>query len=76
MGDGDYFRLLVSQLHVLLAMTLAREKFGRGYLELTDAERDEVEGWVTGMTKHYFLHYTEQAVEKMAAPYRFPEKLQ
>ena len=50
-------QVLATQLHALLVLTVARDRFGKAYFDLQDTERDEVEGTVGGMLRHYWQYY-------------------
>lgn len=55
--ENKLLQMLTTQLHVMLVWTISRERFGRGYHELEDHEKEQVEGIVIGMIRHYWKHY-------------------
>ena len=59
-NDTNLLQMLCTQLHVLLAVTMAREKFGKSYHELQPVEKDEIEGLVGGMIRHYWTYYAPE----------------
>lgn len=69
MSDNDYLRVISGQLHALLAFQFAREKFGKGYLELTAAQVKEVEDLVASAIEHYAEYYSSEHIMKVLGPY-------
>jgi hypothetical protein len=65
-NNTNLLQMLCTQLHVLLAVTVARDKFAKSYHDLVPLERDETEGIVGGMIRHYWRHYAPEDLLGMA----------
>lgn len=67
-NESNSLQMLTTQMHVLLVLTVSREKFQKHYLDLEPAQREEVEGLVGGMIRHYWKHYDPSNLLGMVAP--------
>jgi hypothetical protein len=65
-NDTNLLQMLATQIHTLLVLTVAREKHSKNYLDLEPQQRDEVEGIVAGMIRHYWNYYAPENLLGMA----------
>jgi len=55
--ETKMLQMLATQMHVLLAITAARDMHAKSYHELGQVEKDQIEGIVGGMIRHYWNFY-------------------
>lgn len=60
----DYLRVIAAATHAALVLQTAWDKFGKAYLELTPAEKKEVEDIAQSMIEWYVHHYTPEHIAK------------
>ncbi len=65
-NDTNLLQMLTTQMHTLLALTVAREKHSKNYFDLEPQQRDDVESLVAGMIRHYWNYYAPESLLGMA----------
>jgi hypothetical protein len=72
---SNLLRLLCGQLHSLLVLTVAREKFGKGFLELSEQQSNDAVASAESLTRFFAIQMTPERVQKMLEP-NPPEQIQ
>ena len=72
---SNLLRLLCGQLHSLLVLSVAREKFGKGFLELSEQESSDAVASAESLTRLFAIQMTPERVQKMLEP-NPPEQIQ
>jgi hypothetical protein len=60
----NLLRILAGQLHSLLVLTIAREKFSKGFLELNAQDADDAVASAQAMTKLFAIQMNPAMVQK------------
>jgi hypothetical protein len=72
---ANLLRLLCGQLHSLLILTIARERFGKGFHELSEQESSDAVASAENLTRLFAIQMNPERVQKMLAP-NPPEQIQ
>jgi len=68
----NLLRVLCAQLHSLLLLTIAQEKFGKGYMKLSPIEQHEAENATASVVTHFSSRLTSEAVNAILNPTPLP----